>query len=195
MISITKYPDTEDNRLETISDNDVDLNSLRNAYIKPDGLGDALQDGWKKQGRAFVDNALDTEIVSNIKRIESQLSEILHSDSVVDSTVKAIKAEYVEPLMTKARSIMSEMEEGNSDPELRAEVLEIKAEIEGVYKEKIDPVINAAQTSESLSREDRQKLVELKKEKSVLGTHLMSGVYDALIANSAISDEEANDWV
>ena len=184
----------EDNRLETISDNDVDLNSLRNAYIKPDGLGDALQDGWKKQGRAFVDNALDTEIVSNIKRIESQLSEILHSDSVVDSTVKAIKAEYVEPLMTKARSIMSEMEEGNSDPELRAEVLEIKAEIEGVYKEKIDPVINAAQTSESLSREDRQKLVELKKEKSVLGTHLMSGVYDALIANSAISDEEANDW-
>lgn len=188
---ISRY---DDNRLETISDNDVDLNSLRNAYIKPDSIGDTLQDSWKKQGATFVDNALNTKIVSNIKRIESNLSTILHSDTDVDRTVKAIKAEYIEPLMKKARSIMSEMENGNNAPELRDEVLEIKTEIEGVYKEKIDPIINAAQTSKSLSHDDKKNLIELKKEKSVLGAHLMSGIYDELINNSVISDKDANIW-
>lgn len=183
----------DDNRLNLLSDQGVDLNSLRNAYIQPDDLGIKIQGHWKKKGSSFVDGVLDTKILNDIKSIESQVSTILHSDSVVDGKVKAIKAEYVEPLMEKALAIMSDMKD-DSDSELMSEVLEIKAEIEDVYKEKIDPIITAAQSSESLSPEDRQKLVELKREKSELGALLMTSVYDELIASSSISDEDANDW-
>lgn len=179
--------------LEAMKAKGIDLESLTKAYIRPDDLGIEQKSQWTNAGGDFVLNAINSELELEIKSIESEIQKILRTDDV-DIEIKKIEKSFISPLMKKARAAMDKIAEGDKDPSLANGIEEIKSQIESVYKDKIDPIMNAAQSSDKISPEDKKKLFDLKRKKREVGSRMMSDVYSSIMSSSTITDEEAHAW-
>lgn len=180
--------------ISALKEQGFDLDSLTKAYLKPDNLGLVQRELWDSEGSRFVDDALSPELHKAIEEIDSQIQSILRTDADVDISIKKIEKTYISPLMKKARATIDKIAAGDKNPAHSSQIDEIKNEIESIYKDKIDPIITAAQSSDKISADDKVKLINLKKEKREIGAHMMSGVYDALIEKSTITHAEAEFW-
>jgi len=172
-------------------EHNIDINSIRLAYIKPDDLGEVQLKHFKKVGKTFVDANLDKNLINKMNVIHDYIEDILMQVSFVKPQIDEIEDTLIEPLMSEARGMMGRL---SADHTLNSKIDDIQVQIENIYKDKIDPIINNAATSAELSSNQKKILFNLKTERKSVGVNLMSKFYDSVMSESSISDTDAELW-
>lgn len=188
-VELSRY---DDNRLETIAEQGVDLNSLRQAYIVPDDLDERQRQFWQQQGDSFLNEVISPEKSKSLKEVASNINELLRSNPDINERIERLEDEYISPLAEKARGVIGKIHEQGQSEVLMSEFEMIRSAIESAHRTQIDPVLMAS--SEELDHVAREQLQSLQEQKKRLGTELMSDVYDSLLERSSISSEEADLW-
>lgn len=188
-VELSRY---NDNRLETISEQGVDLNSLRQAYIVPDDLDEIQRQFWQQSGESFLKSVISPEKAQSLKDVAHSINELLRSNPDINEKIERLESEYISPLAEKARGVIGQITEKGQSEALMSEFEMIRSAIESAHRTQIDPVLMAS--SDELDQTAKAQLQSLQEQKKRIGTELMSNVYDALIERSSVSQEEADLW-
>ncbi|MBT2909455.1 hypothetical protein PL84_02540 [Vibrio anguillarum] len=181
-----------DNRLGKLSEQGIDLNSLRKAYIPPDDLDERQRQFWQDKGKGFLNETLDSERVKKLVDISQKISELMRTNPDINAKIERLESELITPLAEQARGVISKIQEKGQDPALLSEFEMIRSAIESAHRTQIDPVLMAS--TGMLNHDAKEQLQVLQEQKKRIGTELMSGVYDALIEQSFVSEQEADTW-
>ncbi|EOG7744654.1 MAG: hypothetical protein ABG776_10970 [Cyanobacteria bacterium J06555_13] len=188
-VELSRY---NDNRLELISEQGADLNSLRQAYIVPDDLDERQRQFWQQHGEQFLSKVIEPEKAQLLKDVAHNINELLRSNPDINKKIERLENEYISPLAEKARGVIGQIHEQGQSEALMSEFEMIRSAIESAHRTQIDPVLMAS--SEELDQTARLQLQALQDQKKRIGTELMSSVYDSLLAHSSVSQEEADLW-
>ncbi|WP_347361774.1 hypothetical protein [Vibrio vulnificus] len=188
-VELSRY---NDNRLELISEQGADLNSLRQAYIVPDNLDERQRQFWQQHGEQFLSKVIEPEKAQLLKDVAHNINELLRSNPDINKKIERLENEYISPLAEKARGVIGQIHEQGQSEALMSEFEMIRSAIESAHRTQIDPVLMAS--SEELDQTARLQLQALQDQKKRIGTELMSSVYDSLLAHSSVSQEEADLW-
>ncbi|CCO46648.1 conserved hypothetical protein [Vibrio nigripulchritudo SOn1] len=188
-VELSQY---EDNRLEALIEQGIDLNSLRQAYILPDNIDELQKESWQIHGERFLSGTISEEKIQSLKDVTHSISQLLRSNPTVNEKIVQLENEFISPLANKARDIIGEIRENGKSEALMSEFEDIQTAIESVHRTQIDPVI----TAYSLELDDKSKLQlqNLQEDKRQIGSALMSEVYDTLITESVVTEEESQTW-
>ncbi|AUW07531.1 hypothetical protein [Vibrio campbellii] len=188
-VELSRY---NDNRLELISEQGADLNSLRQAYIVPDDLDERQRQFWQQHGEQFLSKVIEPKKAQLLKDVAHNINELLRSNPDINKKIERLENEYISPLAEKARGVIGQIHEQGQSEALMSEFEMIRSAIESAHRTQIDPVLMAS--SEELDQTARLQLQALQDQKKRIGTELMSSVYDSLLAHSSVSQEEADLW-
>jgi len=188
-VELSRY---NDNRLELISEQGADLNSVRQAYIVPDDLDERQRQFWQQHGEQFLSKVIESEKAQLLKDVAHNINELLRSNPDINKKIERLENEYISPLAEKARGVIGQIHEQGQSEALMSEFEMIRSAIESAHRTQIDPVLMAS--SEELDQTARLQLQALQDQKKRIGTELMSSVYDSLLAHSSVSQEEADLW-
>ncbi|EOW9480330.1 hypothetical protein ACOCG1_003401 [Vibrio cholerae] len=182
-----------DNRLELLSKQEgIDLNSLRKAYIAPNDLDERQRQFWQQKGEFFLNETLNAEKVKQLVDVSHRINELLRENPDISAKIERLESEVIAPLAEQARGVINKIQEGGENPALLSEFEMIRSAIESAHRTQIDPVLMAS--TDLLNQTAKEQLQSLQEQKKRIGTELMSGVYDALLERSFVSEQEAEVW-
>lgn len=181
-----------DGRLDMVSEAGTDLISLKNAYIPPDDLDEKQRLLWHSNGASFVARAIPPNTIDELSKVNESINDLLRSNSAINKKIERLESEYISPLVEKARSVIGEIKEKGESEALMSEYDMFRSAIESAHRTKIDPALQAS--GASLDPASKANLESLKEKKKQIGTEMMSSLYDALLDQSVISDDEASLW-
>ncbi|MCC8380456.1 hypothetical protein [Xenorhabdus sp. PB30.3] len=188
-IELSRY---KDNRLYNFAEQGINLNSLKQAYIPPVNLDELQYLHWLEQGKLFINDVISPNKAQLISELDDQIHNIFRCNPIVNEKLTTLENECIFPLAEQAREIIGQIRENGKNDALMSEFEVTRSAIESAYQIQIDPFLLTSM--QELDDVAKKQILAHQKQKKVLGTELMSDIYEALLSRSIISQEDAELW-